>query len=193
MGIILKIARGFSRPLSISTEAVVSDALLPCGPLRIFGKLATSLLIQFSFPRNSWSVSLNSPTAASSPGTFHGLRRSISSQLNSRQQTSRFSVCLNDYFPNPAPQNRPFPCPVHTRNPTSRSLLFPVPGLSINFISDPEKPIGDPQKIRKPTILKQSLSIKGMQLSALHISFFNDPHTQWRWGYDEYKIGLPAQ
>ena len=41
MGIILKIARGFSRPLSISTEAVVSDALLPCGPLRIFGKLAT--------------------------------------------------------------------------------------------------------------------------------------------------------
>ena len=152
MGIILKIARGFSRPLSISTEAVVSDALLPYGPLRIFGKLATSLLIQFSFPRNSWSVSLNSPTAASSPATFHELRRSISSQLNSRQQTSRFSVCLNDYFPNPAPQNRPFPCPVHTRNPTSRSLLFPVPSLSINFISDPEKPIGDPQKIRKPIL-----------------------------------------
>ena len=37
--------RGFSRPLSISTDAAVLHALLPFGPLRIFGKLATSRLI----------------------------------------------------------------------------------------------------------------------------------------------------
>ena len=36
---------GFSRPLSISTDAAVLHALLPFGPLRIFGKLATSRLI----------------------------------------------------------------------------------------------------------------------------------------------------
>ena len=53
---------GVSIPLSISTDVAVSDALLPFRPLRIFVKLATSLLIYFSLPRNKWRVSLNSPT-----------------------------------------------------------------------------------------------------------------------------------
>ena len=43
----------FSQPLSISTDATVLDAMLPFGPLRIFGKLATSLLKYFSSPRNN--------------------------------------------------------------------------------------------------------------------------------------------
>ena len=43
--------------------------------------------------------------------------------INYRQRTSRFSVRLSDYFLNPAPQNRRFPCTVHNSNPASRSLL----------------------------------------------------------------------
>ena len=43
--IILRLAGGFSRPLSISTEAAVLDASLPLGPFRIFDELAASLLI----------------------------------------------------------------------------------------------------------------------------------------------------
>ena len=35
--IILRLAGGFSRPLSISTDTAVIDTLLPCGTLRIFG------------------------------------------------------------------------------------------------------------------------------------------------------------
>ena len=46
VSIILRIAvGGASRPLSISTDTAVLDASLPYRPLRIFGKLATSLLI----------------------------------------------------------------------------------------------------------------------------------------------------
>ena len=41
---ILRLAGGFSRPLSFSTDTAVLDATSPCGPLRVFGKLATSLL-----------------------------------------------------------------------------------------------------------------------------------------------------
>ena len=43
--------------------------------------------------------------------------------INSHQRTSRFSVRLSYYFPNPAPQNRQFPSPIHDRNPASRSPL----------------------------------------------------------------------
>ena len=43
-------------PLSTAINAPVLDATTPCGPLRTFGKFATSLLIEFEILRNYCSV-----------------------------------------------------------------------------------------------------------------------------------------
>ena len=128
IGIILTLAGSFSRPLkAFLIDAAVLDATLPCGPLRSFGKLTTLLLMLFSFPHNNWRVSLSSPTASwmlESLCTWcFSWTEKIDFFINSRQRTSRFSVRLSDYFPNPAPQNRRFPCPVHNSNPESRSFF----------------------------------------------------------------------
>ena len=72
-------------------------------------------------------VSLNSPIASwmleSLFAWCFSWTEKINFFINSRQRTSRFSVRLSDYFPNPAPQKRRFPSPVHDSNPASRSPL----------------------------------------------------------------------
>ena len=88
--------------------------------IEIFDNLVISLLIEFSFPRWSAHRLLNPKELVRLVPLMDWV---IKFSINSRQKTSRFSVCLSDYFPSPAPQNRRFPCLVHNNNPASRSLL----------------------------------------------------------------------
>ena len=88
--------------------------------IEIFDKLAISLLIECSFPRWSLDRLLNPEELVSLVPLMDWV---IKFSINSRQRTSHFSVRSSDYLPNPAPQNRRFPCFVHNNDPASRSLL----------------------------------------------------------------------
>ena len=78
-----------------------------------FGKLATSLLIEFSFPRNSWRVSLTNPTApwmlVSLCAWCFSWTEKINFLIHSRQRTSRFSVRLKWLFRESRSSKSPIP------------------------------------------------------------------------------------